>query len=71
VEPNRIAPHTYSIVITTRFNPCPTHLTHVRQDVGIFKGPPGTTRVEAADIPAHMYVYTMVYQVPTVNHTYG
>jgi hypothetical protein len=21
--------------------------THVRQDVGIFKGPPGTTRVEA------------------------
>jgi hypothetical protein len=35
--------------------PCPTHLTHVRQDVGIFKGPPRTTRVEAADIPAHAF----------------
>jgi hypothetical protein len=32
----------YSIVITTRLLPCPTHLTHVRQDVGIIKGPPGT-----------------------------
>jgi hypothetical protein len=43
------------IVITTRLSLPHSHLTHVRQDVGIFKGPPGTTRVEAADIPAHWY----------------
>jgi hypothetical protein len=32
----------------------------VRQDVGIFKGPPGTTRVEAAEIPAHAFTMRMV-----------
>jgi hypothetical protein len=33
----------YSISELQRAYPRPTHLTHVRQDVGIFKGPPGGT----------------------------
>jgi hypothetical protein len=40
-----------STAITTR-DPCATHLTHVRPDLGKFKGPSGTTtRLEAAQHP--------------------
>jgi hypothetical protein len=27
----------------------------LRQDVGTIKGPPGTTRVQVADIPTHLH----------------